>query len=164
MNELYGVNILRYKPEYFESLEEFELPKEQEQFTALPTEMLEVTDERHPIVILTNNEPVGFFVLHSSNRVKEYTDNPNAMLLTALSINHSQQGRGYAKEGMKQIKVFVNQEFPECNEIVLAVNKKNIAARKLYEKVGYIDTGRRRMGKIGEQLILSFSFLNNAQR
>jgi RimJ/RimL family protein N-acetyltransferase len=157
MNTEYEVELKRYNPEYLEKLKTFWLPKEQEQFTALPIEMLEVTQERHPIVIVSNNEPVGFFVLHSSDRVKEYSDNPKAMLLTALSINHSQQGRGFAKKGMKQIKNFVNQEFPECNEIVLAVNHKNIAAQKLYEKVGYKDTGRRKIGPIGEQLILSFS-------
>ena len=70
-------------------------PEEQEQFTALPIHSLEMTHERHPIVILINNEPVGFFVLHSSDRVKEYSDNPKAMLLTSFSINHSHQGKGF---------------------------------------------------------------------
>ena len=125
-------------------------PEEQEQFTALPIHSLEMTHERHPIVILINNEPVGFFVLHSSDRVKEYSDNPKAMLLTSFSINHSHQGKGFAKRGMQQIEDFVKRKFPACDEIVLAVNKRNIAAQKLYEKVGYKDTGRRKMGKIGE--------------
>ncbi|RFU66162.1 GNAT family N-acetyltransferase [Bacillus sp. V59.32b] len=157
MKTLNEVELQFYKSEYFELLKAFELPEEQEQFTALPTEMLEITHERHPIVILSENEPVGFFVLHSSARVKEYTANPNAMLLTALSINHVQQGKGYAKKGMELLKGLVNQEFPECNEIVLAVNKRNIPAQKLYEKVGYKDSGRRKIGEIGEQLILSLS-------
>jgi RimJ/RimL family protein N-acetyltransferase len=157
MNTRYEVELQRYKPEYFELLIEFKLPKEQEQFTALPIEMLEETPVKHPIVIVSHNEPVGFFVLHSSDRVKEYSDNTNAMLLTAFSINHNQQGKGFAQEGMKLIQGFVNQEFPKCKEIVLAVNKRNIAAQKLYSKVGFNDTGRRRMGKIGEQLILQLS-------
>ncbi|CAH0347069.1 GNAT family N-acetyltransferase [Bacillus sp. CECT 9360] len=159
MKTLNEVELHVYKSEYSELLKTFKLPEDQEQFTALPLtiEMLEITHVRHPIVILSENVPVGFFVLHSSARVKEYTDNPNAMLLTALSINHTQQGKGYAKKGMELLKSFVNQEFPECNEIVLAVNKRNIPAQKLYERVGYEDTGRRKVGKIGEQLILSLS-------
>ena len=46
-------------------------------------------------------------------------------------------------------------EFPDCNEIVLAVNHKNIAAQKLYLKVGLQDTGIRKMGVIGEQYIMN---------
>jgi RimJ/RimL family protein N-acetyltransferase len=157
MKTLFEVELQLYTSEYLEFLKAFKLPKEQEQYTALPIEMLEKTHERHPIVIISKNVPVGFFVLHSSARVKEYTDNHHAMLLTALSINHIQQGNGYAKKGMELLKSFVNQEFPGCNEIVLAVNKRNIPAQKLYEKVCYKDTGRRKMGEIGEQLILSLS-------
>mgnify|MGYP001219931001 CR=1 FL=1 len=146
------VELQRYHPGHAETLKTFSLPKEQEQFTSLPIHLLEVSDIRHPIVIVHNHEPVGFFVLHASERVKEYTDNPNAMLLTSFSINYPQQGRGFAKKGLEQIKPFARKEFPWCNEIVLAVNRKNIAAQKLYRKVGYQDTGRRRMGPIGEQI------------
>lgn len=96
-------------------------------------------------------------MLHSTNRVKEYSDNPHALLLTALSINYLQQGKGFATKGMNLLKSFINQELPQYDEIVLAVNHKNIPAQKLYEKVGYRDTGRRKIGKLGEQLIFSTS-------
>ncbi|MEH7501028.1 GNAT family N-acetyltransferase [Neobacillus drentensis] len=151
------VELQLFMPKYYDYLKEFKLPEEQERFTALPIEMLEKTHERHPIVILNSNVPVGFFVLHSSARVQEYSDNPNAMLLTAFSINHLEQGKGYAKMGMELLPEFVNQSFPSCNEIVLAVNKRNTPAQRLYEKTGYKDTGRRKMGKIGEQLILTLA-------
>jgi RimJ/RimL family protein N-acetyltransferase len=154
---IYEVELQLYKPEFFDYLKEFKLPEEQMQFTALPQGMLEKTNEKHPIVILSMNTPVGFFVLHSSARVKDYSDNRDAMLLTALSINHTQQGKGFAKKGMRLLKAFVNQGFPDCNEIVLAVNKRNIPAQKLYQAVGYRDTARRIMGEIGEQIVLSMS-------
>ncbi|MFE8700461.1 GNAT family N-acetyltransferase [Cytobacillus sp. FJAT-54145] len=157
MNSQKQIRLKRYTAEFNEKLGEFELPAEQEQFTAMPIEMLEVTEERHPIVILSDWEPVGFFVLHSSERVKEYSDNPKAMLLTALSINYAQQGKGYANKGMSLLRDFITQEFPNCNEVVLAVNHKNIPAQKLYEKVGFTDTYRRKIGRIGEQYIYSLT-------
>ena len=124
------VKLERYKPEFLKVLTEFELPTEKAQYTALPTVMLEkLTDNQYPIVILSNNEPVGFFLLQSTDSVKEFTDNPRALLLTALSIDNSKQGKGFAKEAMNLIKQFVNQEFPEYNEIILAVNHKNIPAQ-----------------------------------
>jgi len=125
----------------------------------MPSEMLEVTNKRHPIVILNKLEPVGFFVLHSSERVKEYTDNPKGMLLTAFSINFKHQGKGYAKKGLNQIDSFVKKLFPWCNEIILAVNHKNISAQKLYKKVGFKDTGNRKIGKLGEQYLFSYEII-----
>ncbi|WP_341201452.1 GNAT family protein [Planomicrobium okeanokoites] len=150
------VKLERYKPEFLKVLTEFELPTEKAQYTALPTVMLEkLTDNQYPIVILSKNEPVGFFLLQSTDSVKEFTDNPRAFLLTALSIDNSKQGKGFAKEAMKIMKQFVNQEFPEYNEIILAVNHKNIPAQNLYKRVGFSDTGKRKMGKIGEQFIFN---------
>ena len=133
----------------------FELPKEQGQFTLLPNNFKEVTESQYRIVILNDTEPVGFFLLHLTDRVKDYTDNPKAVLLTSLSINHAKQGRGYAKQAMFLLKKFVTAEFPNYNEIILAVNHKNISAQKLYLIVGFQDTGKRKMGPIGEQFIMN---------
>ncbi|MCR8845018.1 GNAT family N-acetyltransferase [Paenibacillus sp. SC116] len=151
------VKLIFYRPEHLASLQQFQLPKEQEKFTALPIEMLEVaTEGQYRIVIEHGSNAVGFFLLHAMERVKEYSKNPHAMLLTALSIDYAQQGRGFAKQGMKKLDQFVEENFPSCNEIVLAVNYRNVAAQQLYEKVGFIDTGRRKEGPRGEQWIMSY--------
>ncbi|ARF17769.1 GNAT family N-acetyltransferase [Sporosarcina ureae] len=150
------VKLEKYNPEFLKALREFELPTEKAQYTAFPAVILEkLTDDQYPIVILSNDEPVGFFLLQSTDRVKEFTDNPRALLLTALSIDNSKQGKGFAKEAMNLIKQFVNQELPEYDEIILAVNHKNIPAQNLYKRVGFSDTGKRKIGKIGEQFIFN---------
>ena len=76
------------------------------------------------------------------------------MLLSALSINHTEQGKGYAKQGMTLLVEFVKVEFPNCDEIVLVVDKDNIPAQKLYVKVGFEDTNERLIGRIGEEIIM----------
>ncbi|WP_156856072.1 GNAT family N-acetyltransferase [Oceanobacillus sp. AG] len=148
------VTLKPFSSKYVEELNSFELPEEQAQFTALPSKILEEIEGQHRIVILDEDEPVGFFLLHETERVKEYSDNPNAMLLTALSVNYAKQGKGYAKQAMFLLRDFVKTEFPDCDEIVLAVNHKNIPAQSLYAGVGFTDTGRRKNGPIGEQFIL----------
>jgi RimJ/RimL family protein N-acetyltransferase len=155
MKKMKTVELVHFSKEYETQLHSFELPKEQEQFTALPKKINEVSDGQYRIVIISGNEPVGFFLLHATDRVKEYSDNPRALLLTAFSINHTHQGKGYAKQGMSLLSEFVQKEFRDCNEIVLAVNHKNIPAQKLYTKVGFQDTGRRKIGRIGEQYIMT---------
>ncbi|MFS0673174.1 GNAT family N-acetyltransferase [Ornithinibacillus sp. 179-J 7C1 HS] len=150
-----SIKLSHYTKEYIEALSTFQLPDEQLQFTALPRKYIEVTEGQHRVVILNNLVPVGFFLLHATERVKEYSSNSKAMLLTSFSINRVEQGKGYAKQAMLLLKDFVTTEFPNCNEIVLAVNHKNIAAQQLYLNIGFQDTGKRKMGPIGEQWIMS---------
>lgn len=157
MRKVDYVELKHFSNEYLDVLNSFELPDEQVQFTALPNKILEATEGQHRIVILSENEPVGFFILHSTERVKEYSDNSKAMLLTALSVNHAKQGKGYAKQGMLLLSDFVKSEFPNCDEIVLVVNHKNFPAQQLYLKVGFQDTGKRKIGPIGEQFIMNLS-------
>ncbi|WP_461610812.1 GNAT family N-acetyltransferase [Cytobacillus kochii] len=143
-----------YREEHLEILNRFELPENQAKFTALPKEKVTVSDGQYRVVILLKEVPVGYFLLHSTKRVSEYTTNPHAMLLTALSIDYKHQGKGYAKQAMLALKAFITTHFPACNEVVLAVNHKNIPAQQLYLKVGFVDTGERKIGEIGEQFIL----------
>ncbi|MBM7602928.1 RimJ/RimL family protein N-acetyltransferase [Metabacillus crassostreae] len=149
------VTLTHFSTEHLDHLNSFQLPTEQEKFTALPKNAIEVTRNQYRMVLLSNEKPVGYFLLHSTERVMEYTDNPHAMLLTAFSINYPYQGKGIAKKGMLLLEDFVKKEFSTCNEIILAVNHKNIPAQKLYAKVGFQDTGRRKVGLIGEQFIMS---------
>ncbi|KHF39290.1 GNAT family N-acetyltransferase [Halalkalibacter okhensis] len=148
------IKLKHFSNEYLDELNSFKLPKEQIQFTSLPNRYHEETEGQYRIVIMNDTEPVGFFLLHSTERVREYSDNAQAMLLTSLSINQADQGKGYAKQAMLLLNDFVAAEFPYCNEIVLAVNHKNTAAQKLYAKVGFEDTGKRKDGPIGEQFIM----------
>ncbi|WP_339278997.1 GNAT family N-acetyltransferase [Paenibacillus sp. FSL W8-1187] len=150
-----SVRLGRLAPAHVGALTAFELPEEQARFTALPAEgLLEEVPSRYPVVILADEEPVGFFLLHAGERTREYTDHPRSLLLTAFSISHPYQNRGYAKRGLQLLPAWVSAEFPEMDEVVLAVNGKNDAARQLYARTGFTDTGRRRMGPLGEQLIL----------
>lgn len=55
---------------------------------------------------------------------------------------------------MLLLEEFVKCYFPIKNEVVLAVNERNIPAQNLYAKVGFEDKGFRRMGPIGQQIIM----------
>lgn len=155
MNKTNYIELSHFSTKHLDALNSFELPKEQDQFTSLPNRYKEVMEGEHRIVILHDGEPVGFFLLHATNRVKDYSSNPKAMLLTSLSINHKEQGKGFAKQAMCLLGEFVMNEFPNCDEIVLAVNHKNISAQQLYLKVGFEDTGKKKTGPIGEQFIMN---------
>ncbi|MBA4493920.1 GNAT family N-acetyltransferase [Paenactinomyces guangxiensis] len=156
------IHLSFYKPEFDATLKTFLLPEKQHKFTALPNEIIKQAIEdknRHPVVILLGHTPIGFFVLHKAEDWEQFTDQPNALLLRALSINHMYQGKGYALQAMSGLPKFVVNHFPEVDEIVLVVNEKNIAAQRLYEKSGFVDKGRRREGPIGRQKVYHYSLL-----
>ncbi|WP_134684953.1 GNAT family N-acetyltransferase [Brevibacillus migulae] len=153
------VTLCFYRPEHSAGLSAFYLPEEQKQFTALPAEVLSESlrdSNRHPVVITAGEKPVGFFVLHHGKEIGPFTSNERALLLRAFSIDHVHQGMGYAKAAMLLLPAFTAKHFPDLTEIVLAVNARNLAAKRLYEKTGFQDKGITRMGKNGLQHVLHY--------
>ncbi|WP_214744977.1 N-acetyltransferase [Exiguobacterium sp. s189] len=138
-------------------LDTFTLPTDQEKYTTLPKDMDDPLPEGvHPIVVV-KQKPVGMFLLHDNERVASYTDEPHALLFSAFAINEADQGKGYAKATLQELPKFVQQHFSHIREVVLSVNLKNDVAFTLYTTNGWVDTGRRIGGPIGEQRILSLS-------
>ncbi|MGE7269956.1 GNAT family N-acetyltransferase [Brevibacillus panacihumi] len=153
------VHLSLYDEAFTEALLQFSLPEEQLSFTALPNKVLEETlrdPDRYPVVIVAEGIPVGFFVLHVGEGIGEYTSNPRAILLRALSVTEEHQGKGYAKKAMLALPNFVAEHLPGKEEIILAVNERNLAAKQLYEKSGFVDKGITRMGPIGRQYMLHY--------
>ncbi|MEW9578782.1 GNAT family N-acetyltransferase [Bacillus toyonensis] len=152
------IQLVPYKETYKEIIQSFTLPSEQVQFTSDPGGLLKKAKSdrtKNVIVILDyNGVPVGLFALQTGERVQEFTENEDALLLTSFSINYNKQRRGYAKKSLALLQDFIKRYFPIKNEVVLAVNEKNMPAQNLYEKVGFEDRGFRRMGPIGQQIIM----------
>lgn len=153
------VKLVRYAPEHRAALELFQLPEEKRQFTALPGDALADAagnKHKHPVVLLAGDKPAGFFILDEGEDAARLTPEPGAVLLRAFSIDEEEQGKGYAKAGLRRLAGFVRELFPACPAVVLAVNARNAAAKSLYLKCGFEDRGGTRMGPKGLQHILIF--------
>ncbi|WP_085523313.1 GNAT family N-acetyltransferase [Tuberibacillus sp. Marseille-P3662] len=147
------------QPQHEAALRQFYLPNEQKRFTALPAEALIKCAEDHeqyPVVILSDQYPIGFFVLHLGEGIRGIIDIEHAVLIRALSVNYEYQGQGHAMKAMKQLPSFVREHFPAKYEIVLVVNQRNRVAKHLYLKAGFQDKGVRREGLIGPQDVLRY--------
>lgn len=145
-----------YQPKYKASFEDYYLSSEQSRFTGMPLDQIEICqneEDRYPIVILFDDVPAGFFVLHGWEGVKAYSENRKALLLRAYSINTSFQGKSIATQSLQLLPEFVKKHFPHTNEVILAVNKMNERAQYVYKQCGFQDKGIRAMGKIGEMYI-----------
>ena len=131
----------------------------QKMFTVMPDFALEKIAEKNdgksfPITIFFEEKPVGFFVLDFGDDKFGLTENSNAVLLRALSLNPEFQRKGIAKKSFFLTDEFLKNNFENCNEIVLAVNNKNQNAYQLYIKTGYLDEGKTRPFRDGFQHLL----------
>lgn len=153
------MNLFLYNESFQPHIEQYQLSEDQLEFTGTPLECIQLAQEeqdRHCILAIADDKLVTFFVLHENEGAKNYSDNPKAILLRAFSTDFHHQGKGYAKQSLVLLPDFVRAHFPHITEIVLGVNLRNTAAQALYKKCGFIDEGRRNMGKRGEQVIMSY--------
>ncbi|OPB84724.1 GNAT family N-acetyltransferase [Elizabethkingia ursingii] len=151
--------IVPYNNEHYEALTSYVLDETQSQFSLVPREILDNPEimenkRRFQYTILHENNVAGFFSLDFSSDLQNYSDNANAVLLRALSMNPKFQGKGIAKSAMIMLPDFVKQQFPEAEKIVFGVNATNENAYKLYLKTGYLDSGEIYEGKRGPQYIM----------
>lgn len=136
-------------------LEQYQL--QDSKYTTMP--MKAATDSLRsldifPVLILAEDDLVGFFTLKTGVEVKTYTDEPNVLLLKSYSIDDRFQGKGFGKLSLQKVHGFVAEKFPGIKKVVLGVNKANIAAQLLYLKIGFLDTKRRIEGSLGVQFVL----------
>lgn len=61
-------------------------------------------------------------------------------------IDQSFQGRGYGKAAMNAIVDYIRAKLPECNKLTLTANPRNTRAQKVYSSVGFVETGKERVG------------------
>lgn len=150
------VKLENYQPKHLKELIDYKLTESQLEFTSHPKDALlacETDQGRSPIVILEKGQIAGFFVLYQGEELSGYTNNPNAILLRAYSVAVPFQGKGIARSSLELLPNFVLKNFPRVNEIVLAVNLRNEAAQRVYKRAGFEDSGRKVMGRMGEQYV-----------
>ncbi|MCM3358078.1 GNAT family protein [Psychrobacillus sp. MER TA 171] len=152
-----SVVLVEYTDTYHEHLSNYHLGEDQLQFTSMPLDKIKnpnVSSNAKHVLILENSVPVGYFALEDGEKLFKYSNNSNARLLTAFSIDSRNQGKGLAKSGLRLLPEFVKNNFSEIDEIVLGVNKRNIPAYNLYLKTGFEDENELYEGPKGPQHIL----------
>lgn len=140
------------------ALEALTLPPEQEQFKALPGELLPGVlgdPDCLPVTILQGGVPVGLFVLSVGRNRDKYLNvpDPDGVALGALSLDAGVQGQGIGTRAMGLLPDFVARHFPQAKHVLLVVNQCNPAAKRVYEKSGFQVTGERQ-GEKGPQWIM----------
>ncbi|QKS69961.1 GNAT family N-acetyltransferase [Paenalkalicoccus suaedae] len=151
------IELTVHKKEFEEALRNFELLEEQKEFSAMPMDKInspKVEADAVHVVILKDEVPVGYFTLETGDKRALYTSNKQARVLTSFSVTLPYQGKGIAKTALQMLPMFIRSTLPEVNEVVLGVNKRNVAAHGLYVACGFQDHLEEFVGPKGPQNVL----------
>jgi diamine N-acetyltransferase len=117
---------------------ELKINREQEQYIPDNTfliAMAKVLPHCIPLIIYDDNKNVGFLMYGLD-------ENQNSYWIHIMMIDEKYQGKGYAKESFQKILSEIKKD-KNVHKIVLAVNKGNINAVKMYENLGFKFNGQR---------------------
>lgn len=150
------VTLKFYDDSYYNDLKQYVLTEEDVYFSARPLDVLEscLNDPRRRMVLILRGGVAGVFILQSGSVVKEYSDNPNALVMFSYSVDSRKQGQGIATGSFRKLDDFVKEHYDNVDEVVLGVNVRNKSAQRVYEKAGFEDTGRSFEGPVGRQIIM----------
>lgn len=139
------------------------LPPDQEQFAGSLDAVFDELQgspspaDDHPFAILAAEDaPVGFFVLRERASLPVWAPT-GAVTLHSLRIARQQQGQGYGRASVELARAWIRQNRPQADRLMLAVNRRNHQAMAAYLGCGFIDTGIRVAGPVGEQLVLEIA-------
>jgi len=98
--------------------------------------------DMYPFGIYDNEVPVGFLMYGTNFSNKEYQ-----AFIIRLMIDESQQAKGYGAFGMKKmLEIF--QEDKRINAVGISYEPDNEVARKLYDRLGFAETGEVLDGEV----------------
>jgi RimJ/RimL family protein N-acetyltransferase len=132
---------------------------DQEGYSGVPRHTLPDAQRRGglPVAIVADSEPVGFFVLDAAG-VPGGHGIPDSVGLRAFFVDARHQGRGCGTAALAALPEFTRTHFPSARAVVLTVNTSNEAARRVYARAGFRDTGNVYMGgALGPQQVLVLS-------
>ena len=111
----------------------------QEQFVSHPIRSLAQAyvyrDQCRPFGIYADGKMVGYVMVIYDYDVPEYD-------IWHMMIDASEQGRGYGGDALDRVIEYIQTKpFGDSNRVALTCSKENPAARKLYERRGFLATG-----------------------
>ena len=97
---------------------------------------------------------VGWVVLKRGASAPDWVGT-NAAVVSGLRIDTRHQGRGVGSAALAEMARWIARHWPESSLLKLRVDDGNAAGIRAYEKAGWVDSGERRMGRVGLERTMS---------
>ncbi|KPC28353.1 Acetyltransferase [Pseudomonas syringae pv. cilantro] len=151
-----------------QQLDQLEVTREQTQFsgdiyTALNTLLVNPSPNVRGFVFLTDEKPVGFFLLKRGDCLPHWVQEDLTATLHALQIDQREQGKGLGKATLQALPAALKRKWPDIQQLMLSVDADNSAAIGLYVGQGWVDTGEAYRGRIGFERRLTLKLWHRVQ-
>lgn len=116
-----------------------------------------------PLGFFVDLQAVGFCYLNFNRDDNAfYCFDDQTCGLQGFQIDERQQGKGYARQAMQAVIQLLQTQYPHYTTLNLTVNQRNLAAKQLYLKLGFQDTGDLYLGgSKGPQHVYTYNLHNN---
>jgi len=99
-----------------------------------------VQPECTPLAIYADETPVGFALYALDEEDREYW-------IYRLMIDKDYQGKGYGRQAMELLIAEI-QNIPDRRVLYISFEPENVAAKQLYESLGFVPDNREDEGEI----------------
>ena len=106
------------------------------------------------LAIRVDGGVVGWVVLKRGSSAPDWVP-ATAAVVSGLRVDVRHQGRGIGGAALGAIAGWVTRHWPQVPQLVLRVDDGNAAGIRAYEKAGWIETGERRIGRVGLERTMS---------
>lgn len=153
------ITLIPYQSSYDSQLNHYSIADEESDFALTPLKAIkDLADKEEAVLIFSDHTLAGFFRLNFNNERFGLTDNTHSVLLKSFSVTENMQGQKIAQQTLNELPHYIHSHYSEAiNEIVLSVNFRNSKAKYIYEKCGFVDTGKVIGGRAGNQHVMSLT-------
>ena len=105
--------------------------------------------------IYNDDVMVGYTLYFFSAADKDDPEDEGCYYICRFMIDRRYQGKGFGKQGMLKVLEHI-KSFPhgKADIVVLSYEQENTVAKKLYESLGFVETGEIDDGELVSKLIL----------
>jgi len=100
------------------------------------------------LAIQVDGEVVGWVVLKRGASAPDWVAD-GAAVVSGLRVDVRHQGRGIGGAALGAMADWVARHWPQVSQLMLRVDDGNAAGIRAYEKAGWVETGERRVGRVG---------------
>ncbi|MFL6698112.1 MAG: GNAT family N-acetyltransferase [Vitreoscilla sp.] len=108
------------------------------------------------LAIRADDQVVGWAVLKRGAAAPDWVE-PGAVVVSGLRIGLPHQGRGLGSLALSEMAHRVARRWPACPLLMLRVDDGNAAGIRAYQKAGWVETGERRVGRVGVERTMSLT-------